>query len=375
MNNELLIQQLDTASDKRIGMVTLNKENSLNALSLEMARDLKALLEQWREDDQIACVFLQGAGNKAFCAGGDIQQMYWSAVNSPELPQIAEQFFAYEYRLDYLLHTYPKPIICWGNGIVMGGGLGLFAGCSHAIVTETTRLAMPEITIGLYPDVGASWFLNRMPEKAGLFLGLTGVPINAADCLFVGLSEHMLLSTDRDALLSYLAESAWSDTDGQNAELINQLLANFKDKAQAQMPVANVQRNLAKINKLCDEEDVYEVINRIRLLETDNLWLAKARDTLAVGSPLSALIICRQLLSAKDFSLEEVFQFEYMLSTNILRYPEFTEGIRALLIDKDRNPQWQYKKIEEVPAEVLNQFFTPPHSGSTWPINPLADLA
>ena len=300
--------------------------------------------------------------------------MYWSAVNSPELPEIAEQFFAYEYRLDYLLHTYPKPIICWGNGIVMGGGLGLFAGCSHAIMTETTRLAMPEITIGLYPDVGASWFLNRMPEKASLFLGLTGVPINAADCLFVGLSEHMLLSTDRDALLSDLAESAWSDTDEQNAERINQLLASFKDKAQAQMPVANVQRNLAKINKLCYEENIYEVINRIRLLETDNLWLAKARDTLAVGSPLSALIIYRQLLSAKDFSLEEVFQFEYMLSTNILRYPEFTEGIRALLIDKDRNPQWQYKKIEEVPAEVLNQFFTPPHSGSTWPINPLSDL-
>lgn len=154
----------------RLGHLTLDAPKTLNSLTLPMVDTLSAQLLAWRDDPSIAAVFIDGTGEKAFCAGGDVQALRDSCLATPGGPcEYAETFFAREYAMNYLLHTYPKPIICWGHGVVMGGGLGILAGCSHRLVSERTRIGMPEITIALFPDVGGSWFLNRMPGNVGRF--------------------------------------------------------------------------------------------------------------------------------------------------------------------------------------------------------------
>ncbi|NNC55605.1 MAG: enoyl-CoA hydratase/isomerase family protein, partial [Pseudomonadales bacterium] len=201
-NQAVLFTELPAGSDKKIGHATLNSPASLNSLTTEMVELLLAKLLQWAQDSRLACVVISGAGDKAFCAGGDVQALRNSAIAKPGGPCLeAETFFAREYRLDYTIHTFNKPLLVWGNGIVMGGGLGILAGASHRVVTETSRFAMPEVTIGLYPDVGGSHFLNLMPGETGRFLALTGASFNAADALYTGLADYFLQRDQFPALL------------------------------------------------------------------------------------------------------------------------------------------------------------------------------
>ena len=208
-----------------IGMMTLNAEKTLNALSLEMIDLMAEQLAAWSTDDNIAMVFMQAAGEKAFCAGGDLQNLYQSMLthhasaekNDIRANPYACDFFNREYRLDYFIHTYPKPILCWGHGIVMGGGIGLMAGASHRVVTEKSRLAMPEIGIGLFPDVGGSYFLNRMPGKLGLFLALTGAMINAADAKFTKLADYAIAQVDKASVLEKLLQQPWRASQEKNS--------------------------------------------------------------------------------------------------------------------------------------------------------------
>ena len=248
------------------------------------------------------------------------------------------------------------------------------ATCSHAVVTEKTRVAMPEITIVPYPDVGGSYFLNLMPGKTGLFLALTGASIHARDCLFAGLSRHALLSQDCDSLIGSLIDSDWTDRSDENRLLVDALLDRFSGNTDmASMPEGNLESHQEQFDELLSH-NVYERILSICSLETEDSWLQKVRDSLAAGSPLSALIIHRQLNVTKDLPLADVFKAEYLLSINIVRYPEFAEGVRALLIDKDRNPQWQFETAEKISADLLDHFFVPPQTCSFWPVNPLEHL-
>lgn len=193
MNAPVLFQTLDTVSGMKIGIATLNSPKTLNGLSLEMCQLLAARLHEWEGDASVAAVMLHGAGEKAFCAGGDLHGMYKSMLDNTtgdawQNPYTRE-FFDVEYRLDHQIHTYRKPLLCWGNGIVMGGGVGLMMGASHRVVTETTRFAMPEISIGLFPDVAGTWMLSRLPDGIGLFMALTGAQLGASDCQLLGLSD------------------------------------------------------------------------------------------------------------------------------------------------------------------------------------------
>ncbi|MFK8049069.1 MAG: enoyl-CoA hydratase/isomerase family protein [Halioglobus sp.] len=353
-----------------IGRVTLNVAATLNSLNLEMVDLLQEKLDQWRNDDQIAAVFIEGSGEKAFCAGGDVQALHQSSVETPGGPcEYAETFFAREYRLNYTLHTYTKPIICWGHGIVMGGGLGVMAGCSHRIVTEKTRIAMPEVTIALFPDVGGSWFLNHMPGKSGQFLALTGASINAADAIYTGIADRFISSERKDAVVLQLQQLEWGSLESGNHALVRKVLRPFTEQSIGNCPAGQVEPHLGSINTLCDGDDVHEVIDNICGQQTEDPWLSRARDSLSAGSPLAALWIERQLRETRHASLREVFQAEIQLATNIVRHPEFAEGVRALLIDKDRSPDWQYSTSREVPEAFLETFFTAP-----WVNNPLADL-
>ncbi|MCR7364817.1 enoyl-CoA hydratase/isomerase family protein, partial [Pseudomonas aeruginosa] len=209
----VLFEERPSLHGFRIGIATLDAEKSLNALSLPMIEALAAKLDAWAEDAGIACVLLRGNGAKAFCAGGDVRKLVDACREQPgEVPALARRFFADEYRLDYRIHTYPKPFICWAHGYVMGGGMGLMQGAGIRIVTPSSRLAMPEIGIGLYPDVGASWFLARLPGRLGLFLGLSAAQMNARDALDLDLADRFLLDDQQDALLAGLVQMNWNES-------------------------------------------------------------------------------------------------------------------------------------------------------------------
>ncbi len=251
----------------------------------------------------------------------------------------------------------------------MGGGLGVMAGCSHRIVTERTRIAMPEVTIALFPDVGGSWFLNHAPGSSGEFLALTGASINAADAIYIGLADRFIASEHKDAVLKQLSAQNWGASTEANHALVRHVLRPFAQQSIGAWPAGQVEPHIATINALCDGDSIHDIIDSICAQDTDEPWLQKARDSLAQGSKLAALWIDRQLWETRHSSLKEVFQAEIQLATNIIRHPEFAEGVRALLTDKDRNPSWQFAASRDVPQETLEHFFSAP-----WESNPLSDL-
>lgn len=366
----VLFETRASNNGKLIAIATLNEEKTLNALSIEMVDLLYQQLLAWQDDSAIACVLLEGAGEKAFCAGGDVQKLHESAVATPGGPcEYAETFFEREYRLDYLIHEYNKPIICWGHGIVMGGGLGLLAGCSHRVVTAKTRMAMPEITIALYPDVGGSWFLNRAPGRSGLYIALTAGSMNATDCLYMQYADAFIEHERKQAVLQCLAKKDWQDDSAKNAALVSSVLKAYASKSELEKPLPNIEPHFEIIQQLTGHDNLADIVAAIANYETDDGWLAKGAAALKHGSPLSACNIYQALQQTENMTLAEVFQFELMLSTNVVRHPEFAEGVRALLIDKDKQPRWLFDSVADVPADLLKQMITPP-----WPTNPLSDL-
>ncbi|MCH8537462.1 MAG: enoyl-CoA hydratase/isomerase family protein [Alkalimonas sp.] len=368
----VLYQELSTAAGKKIAVATLNSEKSLNALSLPMIESLLPQLQRWKDDTDIALVVLQGAGDKAFCAGGDIRDLYQAMKDNPDqYAPYVEEFFSKEYSLDYLIHTFEKPVVVWGNGIVMGGGLGLMAGASHRVVTGSSRIAMPELAIGLYPDVGASWFLNRMPAGCGLFLGLTGASINAADARFVGLADHFILHDKKAAVLDKLLTVKWGDTVALNHQKLADVLRDFEEHSRTQLPLSQIRPHQSEIAKLASIDSLPEVISAIHAMPGDDSWLSKAKDALNYGSPITAHIVFRQLQLGQSMILADSFRLELGISVQCGRMGEFAEGVRALLIDKDRQPKWQYKTVESVPDELIDTFFTSPWTASKHPLRML----
>ncbi len=294
-----------------------------------MVDTLSAQLLAWRDDPSIAAVFIDGTGEKAFCAGGDVQALRDSCLATPGGPcEYAETFFAREYAMNYLLHTYPKPIICWGHGVVMGGGLGILAGCSHRLVSERTRIGMPEITIALFPDVGGSWFLNRMPGNVGRFLALTAATINAADALYSGLGSHYFGAEQYAQVLAALTDCEWSNSPQDNRQLTDDVLAAIT--ASTALPDSNIEVARDEIERWMEGDDLVVIAERMGAWEGDNVWLQKAQAGFLHGSSLAASWIFRQLNETKQASLEEVFRSELRLGTNIMRHPEFAEGACAV---------------------------------------------
>ncbi|QSX41921.1 enoyl-CoA hydratase/isomerase family protein [Shewanella cyperi] len=362
---KVIFQTLGTASGKLIGVATLNVEAALNALDLDMVRALTGQLQAWHNDSNIAMVLLDGAGDKALCAGGDVRALYNASKENPGSTEtLAKTFFEEEYRLDCLIHNFGKPILVWGDGIVMGGGLGLMAGASHRVATERSRIAMPEVTIGLYPDVGGSYFLSRMPGKLGMFLGLTAWQMNGADAFFVGTANFFLGSNDKEPLMDALAEVAWSDDEAANSAALSAVLESRPQPEQASV----LRKYEDEINALC-EGSVADIMARFEAL--DNPDFARARGALLAGSPLSVQLIWRQAQLDKGMSLEDCFRWELGVSVNCCALGDFVEGVRALLIDKDRNPSWQFAHATEVSDEAIAKLLTAPWSAEA---HPLADL-
>lgn len=376
MTAPVLFEERLAANGTRIGVATLNVEKALNALSLEMVHLLTGQLTNWAADSGIALVALQAAGEKAFCAGGDLQNLYQSMQSHHAFGKrdditantYAADFFAHEYRLDYLIHTYPKPVLCWGHGIVMGGGVGLMAGASHRVVTEQSRVAMPEISIGLYPDVGGTWLLSRMPGKTGLFLALTGAQVRTSDALFVGLADYAIQQSAKATVFASLLQQPWTSQRGDNDGLLAQVLRNCSDPALA--APGPVSKHFATINAICGQEDLQQIVAAIAALDIDDSWLQKAKVTLVAGSPSSAALAYALLQRGQDMPLEEVFRMEYIVSLHCAARHDFAEGIRALIVDKDGRPQWQPASLERITPDWVAGYFKEP----AWKAHPLADL-
>ncbi|WP_227430493.1 enoyl-CoA hydratase/isomerase family protein [Psychrobacter sp. I-STPA6b] len=367
----VLIDTQPTHDGFKLGILTLNDPKALNALSVDMCRRLSEQLSQWEQDSSIVAIMLRGAGDKAFCAGGNIRKLYDSMCENPPLPNpYAKEFFGSEYALYRQMHFYPKPLILWGNGIVMGGGMGLMAACSHRIVTETTRFAMPEITIGLFPDATGSWFLQRMPAKMGLFLGLTGAMCQGSDAMLANLAEYAIASEGYDEVVKALSNANWSSvTEDQNSQTAHDItshaLATLSQTAQNKpaMPASKLAQywqvlhalmnvgGLADIDALLQDDDkltqfVTQLVNGMGLdsalidgFMTDK-WTQKALATYRHGCPVTAVLTYELFYKVKDLSLEQVLYLEANVATHCADKPDFQEGVRALLIDKDKSPNW-----------------------------------
>ncbi len=365
----VIFEELHGQHGACIGVATLDAEKSLNALSLPMIEALDARLKAWATDPNIACVLLRGKGPKAFCAGGDVVQLVQACRAHPgEVPPLAARFFADEYRLDHRIHTYPKPLICWGHGYVMGGGMGLMQGANIRIVTPTSRLSMPEISIGLFPDVGGSWFLSRLPGKLGLFLGLSAAQVNARDALDLGMADRCLRDDQQEELLSGLLQLNWQE---QPAAQLNSLLRALEQAAREQLPEAQWLPRRARIDDLLDVADAAAAWQALTALHSDSdALLARAAKTLTKGSPMTVHLVWQQIARARHLSLAEVFRMEYAMSLNCCRHPDFPEGVRALLIDKDNTPRWHWPSVAAIAPAVIEAHFTPSWDGA----HPLADL-
>lgn len=358
MSNDAVVFEEWSVLGGRVGVARLNVPKSLNALSLDMIRQLAPQLAQWQADDEVLAVWLEAEGDKAFCAGGDIVALYRDMVE-PQLvsdgPGVGEAFFTEEYELDQLIHGYAKPIVCWGHGIVMGGGIGLMAGASHRVVTERSMLAMPEVNIGLYPDVGAGWFLNRAPGRTGLFLGLTGARMNGADALFLGLADRFISHELKAEVVGALQVADWNGL--QAATVINRVLRRFEQASAAVRPTSPVREHLDVINRLTDGDSLAEIVDQLKAADEPSDWLQKATRSLAGASPTSQAVFWRHLKLARHMSLADVFALELGLSLKCLDKGEFAEGVRALLIDKDQQPRWRYPALNDIDPDWIEDFF------------------
>ena len=353
----LLIAELPAANGCVLGSLTLNVESSLNSLTLEMIRAMTAALTNWRSRDDVVAIVLTGRGPKAFCAGGDIQALYRSCVANQqagsEVDDYARCFFTEEYQLDLLMHQYPKPIMTLGHGVVMGGGFGLLSASRFRVLTERSRLAFPEITIGLFPDAGGSWVLKQLPLAVAAFLGLTGSQLNARDALSLGIGTHVIGHDSREDVLTDLAELSWQlSSDAANSAVLEDFLAVLH-KAPRELP-----SELEALPEWAVQvEDLVSTAAALFALQGQSEWIDRGLDNLRRGCPTTAAIVLEQLRRVQGMTLSESFAMELAIATRCAQLADFPEGVRALLIDKDGQPDWQYKTFAQTPkAHVLSHF-------------------
>ena len=346
--SQVLFEELKSQSHFRIAVATLASSKTLNALNYEMVSTLKKQFLIWIKDPSIVLIFLQGEGEKAFCAGGDILRIY-EYMKKQEFEK-AEEFFREEYELDLMIRKSLKPIIVWGHGIVMGGGMGLFSAGQFRIATETSKFAMPEAQIGFFPDVGGSFFLSRMPYRIGLFLGLTSHRFNASDAKGLNLATHTISNESRSALIEKLLHQNWDFDPGHQTTQMTKIVNEFSCK----FTEGEIMPHASLIEQIMSESSLVQMKDALREALENHPWLKKALEGFEKGSPTSQAVFLDQFVRGKSWSLEESFEQELKIASYFIRQPDFLEGIRALLVDKDGSPKWTQVPISKGILRDLN---------------------
>ena len=334
----------------RIGHLTLNRPAGLNALTLDMVRSLHQQLSAWAADPAVVAVVLRGEGPKGFCAGGDVRALHDSYHAGTPLHEV---FFHEEYALDLLIHRYRKPVLALMDGLTLGGGMGLAQGADLRVVTERSRLGMPEVGIGYFPDVGASYFLSRLPGELGTYLGLTGNLIGAADALYCGLADWHVASTDLDALYQALDRTTFSD---QPLKDLQGLLASLGAQTLPNPPLASLR---PAIDHYFAQADVATILRQLREVHVgdSHAWALDTAAVLASRSPLSLVVTLELLRRGRHRDLEACFAMELHLDRQWFTQGDIVEGVRALLVDKDKQPRWNPPTLAEVSSQQVDRLF------------------
>jgi enoyl-CoA hydratase/carnithine racemase len=346
----LLDTQVTSQVRNHIGYLTLNRPQGLNTLTLAMVRSLQGILDAWALDNHIQAVVLRGAGDKAFCAGGDIRALYDSHVQGSTHHV---SFFQEEYALDLTLHHYRKPVLCVMHGYTLGGGMGLAQATDLRIVTDSSRLGMPEVAIGYFPDVGASYFLPRISGELGIYLGVTGVQIEAADALYCGLADWYLAAPQLELLEERLDRISWSGTPLKD-------LQNVLSKLGVQtLPDAPLNRLRPAIDHFFSQPSVGSMIEQLHQVTVANShkWADGIASLMETRSPLAMAVTLDMLRRGRGLSLEGCFDMEQHLGQQWFEQGDLVEGIRALLVDKDKLPKWRHRSTAQLKDEQVQRFF------------------
>ncbi|MBN1079681.1 enoyl-CoA hydratase/isomerase family protein [Pseudomonas sp. 1079] len=333
-----------------IGHLTLNRPAGLNAITLDMVRQLTAHLQAWADDAEVYAVVLRGAGEKAFCAGGDIRSLYDSFKQGDTLHQ---DFFVEEYALDLAIHHYRKPVLALMDGFVLGGGMGLVQGADLRVVTERSRLAMPEVAIGYFPDVGGSYFLSRIPGELGTYLGVTGVQIRAADALYCGLADWYIDSAKWVELDQKLDGLQWHDSPLKDLQGV---LAKLAVQQLPDAPLAALRPAIDHFFGLPDVPSIVEQLQQVTVADSHD-WALTTANLMQTRSPLAMAVTLEMLRRGRHLPLEQCFALELHLDRQWFERGDLIEGVRALIIDKDKTPKWNPPTLHALDASHVDSFF------------------
>lgn len=338
------------------GFITLDRPKALNSLSLDMIRAITGTLLAWRDDDDVSAVVIRSTTEKALCAGGDIRFFHAAGRATPQTGSAQiEDFFTEEYALNYLVHCFPKPYVAVMDGVVMGGGMGIAQGgpqCGVRVVTDRTRLAMPEVNIGLFPDVGGSYFLSRAPGKLGVYLALTALTIGAPDALYCGLADHYVPASE----LPQLADLVGSTAGGGLREAVGLFGRSLRGEAGP----SELQAHRALIDDHFAHRSVAEIVASLR--GDDHPVARSALAAMARRSPLMMRVTFEMMRRGATMGIADCLRMERNLVRRTFEHGEVIEGVRALAIDKDNAPRWNPPALDDVTDEMVAHFFEP-----AWP--------
>ena len=351
-DDEILVGQ-----EGGLATLTINRPRALNALTLDNYRRIDPALRAWAADPSVHAVAVRGAGDRAFCAGGDVRAVYEAGLGIGDDAELPAVFFREEYELIRFIHRFPKPYIAIIDGITMGGGAGISVNGGYRIATERTLFAMPETGIGLFPDVGATHFLNRCPGQIGRYLGLTGARLHAADTLYCGFATHIVPHERIAELVAALDGTIW--VAGRERRQVDGLLARFAPNPDP-APLAALQLAIDRCFSGGTVEEILDVLVAEAAAGGVHAgWAAETRAGLLTKSPTSLKITWRQLTIGRAYDLDAALALEYRLTQHVMTGHDFYEGVRAMLIDRDRKPQWRPTTLAEVTDGMVDSYFAP----------------
>ena len=328
---------LIASRDGRIGRILLNRPRALNALDLEMIRGMVKALNDWRDDPHVHAVVIEGAGDRAFCAGGDVRALRDGQLSGDRTE--VEAFFSEEYALNLAIATYPKPFVALIDGICMGGGIGVSVYGPYRVATEHASFGMPETAIGFFPDIGGTYFMPRLPGEMGNYLGLTGLRISGADAVHAGFGTH------------YVPRARLADLSAALAKEGVSALARFAET----LPAYSLEDHRAAIDRCFGAATVLEMAHRLETIDAE--WSKAALKALRTVSPSALCWTLEALRRGANMTLPQALDAEFLLTRTTMAHPDFVEGVRALVVDKDRQPKWQPARIEDVlPADTAAMF-------------------